>query len=45
MAAVGVSDLIIVQTKDATLVCRKDDAERVKQVVEALEASGKKEFL
>ena len=45
VAAVGVSDLIIVQTKDATLVCRKDDAERVKQVVEALEASGKKEFL
>jgi len=35
----GVDDLIVVTTPNATLVCRKSEAERIKQVVEAL--SGK----
>jgi mannose-1-phosphate guanylyltransferase len=29
----GVSDMIVVHTKDATLVCAKDDAQRVKELV------------
>jgi mannose-1-phosphate guanylyltransferase len=33
---IGVSDLIVVTTPNATLVCRKGDAERIKQAVEAL---------
>jgi len=40
VALVGVSGLVVVHTRDATLVCRKEDAERVKEVVERLKASG-----
>jgi mannose-1-phosphate guanylyltransferase len=40
VAAQGVSDLIIVHTPDATLVCRRDDAEGVKRIVEALRERG-----
>lgn len=36
LATVGVSNLIIVQTKDATLVCRKDKAEDIKKLVGTL---------
>ncbi len=36
VATVGVEGLIVVHTPDATLVCRKDDAEAVKKVVEQL---------
>ncbi len=41
IAAVGVSDIIVVKTKDAVLVCRKDSAEHVRDLVTKLEASGK----
>jgi len=37
VAAIGVKDLIIVHTPDATLVCRKEDAEKVKAIVERLD--------
>ncbi|HEX5010002.1 MAG TPA: sugar phosphate nucleotidyltransferase [Planctomycetota bacterium] len=40
VAARGVSDLIIVHTPDATLVCRRDDAEGVKAIVQELERRG-----
>lgn len=42
-ALVGVEDLIIVDTEDALLVCRKDCDQKVKQVVENLKKTGKKE--
>ncbi|MBU0755764.1 MAG: mannose-1-phosphate guanylyltransferase [Planctomycetes bacterium] len=35
---VGVDGLIVVHTPDATLVCRKEDAEMVKKLVEALDS-------
>ncbi len=41
IAAVGVSDLIVVKTKDTVLVCRKDCAEKVRNLVEKLERSDK----
>jgi mannose-1-phosphate guanylyltransferase len=41
VAAVGVNDLVIVHTSDATLVCRKSDAQRVRELVKKL-ASDKK---
>ena len=44
-ALVGVEDLIIVDTEDALLVCRKDCDQKVKQVVELLKKRGKKEHL
>ena len=45
IAAVGVSDLIVVQTEDAVLVCRKDRAQDVKTVVETLKEQGKEKYL
>lgn len=40
IATIGVSDLIIVKAGDAILVARKDQAQRVKELVEALDARG-----
>lgn len=45
VAAVGVSDLIVVQTNDAVLVCHKDKAQDVKTVVETLKEQGKEKYL
>ena len=36
VAVVGVNDLIIVHTSDATLVCRKSEAQRVRDIVKQL---------
>ena len=40
-ALVGLQDLIIVNTKDALLVCRKDLDQKVKEVLEILKKDGK----
>lgn len=45
IATVGVSDLIVVQTADAVLVCHKDSAQDVKKVVETLKEQGKDKYL
>ncbi|HET6370735.1 MAG TPA: mannose-1-phosphate guanylyltransferase/mannose-6-phosphate isomerase [Nitrospiria bacterium] len=45
LAAVGVSDLVVVDTDDATLVCSKGAAQEVKQVVSALKARNGEEHL
>ena len=45
VATIGVKDLIIVETADAVLVCKKDMAQDVKQVVEELKSKGKEELL
>jgi len=45
VATVGVSDLIVVHTKDATLVCPKDGAQKVKDIVNHLKDQGRKELL
>jgi len=34
MAMIGVSDMIVVHTPDATLICPKSEAQRVKEVVD-----------
>jgi hypothetical protein len=36
VAVLGVDDLIVVNTKEAVLVCRKSDAQRVKQLLKLL---------
>ncbi len=43
VAAVGVRDLIVIETKDAVLVASKDRVQEVKQVVERLKADGRPE--
>ncbi len=42
LAAAGVRDLIVIQTRDATLVCPVSEAQRVKDVVAALKSQGSK---
>ena len=41
IATIGVSDLIVVDTPDALLICARDRVQDVKQVVEKLKASGR----
>ncbi|UGB45007.1 mannose-1-phosphate guanylyltransferase/mannose-6-phosphate isomerase [Frateuria edaphi] len=43
LAAVGVDDLVVVSTPDATLVAHRDAAQQVKQIVEELQRSGRSE--
>ncbi|MGQ5523619.1 mannose-1-phosphate guanylyltransferase/mannose-6-phosphate isomerase [Chitinimonas sp. PSY-7] len=43
VAAVGVQDLVIVETADAVLVAHKDKAQSVKKIVESLQSSGRSE--
>lgn len=45
VAAVGVSDLVIVETDDALLVCHKDCAQDVSELVEIMRRERMEEFL
>ncbi len=44
-ALVGVSDLIVVQAEDATLVCHRDHAQQIKELLAGLRARGRDEVL
>ncbi len=43
--AIGVDDLIVVDSGDALLVCHRDRAQQVRQVIENLKKMGKEEYL
>lgn len=45
IATVGVSDLVIVETEEAVLVCSKDKAQDVKKIVNALKEQKKDKYL
>ncbi|HOX46895.1 MAG TPA: sugar phosphate nucleotidyltransferase [Myxococcota bacterium] len=45
VAAVGLTELAVVETEDAVLVCPLDQAQAVRKVVEALRARGRRELL
>ncbi len=45
VALVGVKDLIVVETKDSLLICRRESSQDVKKIVEQLEENGLKEYL
>ncbi len=45
VAVVGVRDLVVVATRDAVLVVPKDQAQRVREIVELLRASGRDDLL
>lgn len=45
IATVGLNNVVIVDTDDAILVCDKDKAQNVKQIVDKLKALGRKELL
>jgi mannose-1-phosphate guanylyltransferase len=40
IAAIGVEDLVVVHADDATLICRKQDAQRIKDIVALLKSTG-----
>ncbi|MGZ3607819.1 MAG: mannose-1-phosphate guanylyltransferase, partial [Syntrophales bacterium] len=41
----GVEDLIVVDTEDSLLICKRGSSQDVKKVVEILEEKKKKEYL
>ena len=45
VTTIGVEDLIIVDTEDALLVCPRDRAEGVRQIVDWLKQSGLSDYL
>ncbi|MDD5434660.1 MAG: mannose-1-phosphate guanylyltransferase/mannose-6-phosphate isomerase [Nitrospira sp.] len=45
VATLGLKDMVVVDTADATLVCRKDKAQDVKRIVERLKKRGSEEYL
>ena len=44
-ALIGVKDLIVVDTGDALLICRRDQDQKVKDVIGILKEAGKKKYL
>jgi mannose-1-phosphate guanylyltransferase len=45
IALLGVEDLVIVETKDVLLVCKRESAEQVKSLVEQLKSAGMDKYL
>ena len=45
VTAVDVENIVIVETPDAIMVCRKDKAQEVKKIVDVLNETGRKELL
>lgn len=45
IAAIDVDDLILVETKDAILICRKESSQRVKEVVDKLHLKDMDEYI
>ena len=45
IATVGLEDVIIVDTKDALLICNKDNTQDVKKIIENLKLYNREEYL
>ena len=45
IAAVGLEDMIVVDTKDAILICHKEHVGEIKKVIEKLKISNRNEYL
>lgn len=45
IALIGVEDLVVVDTGDVLLVCKRDQSQRVKSVVDQLKSAGKNQYL
>ncbi|MEE3233370.1 MAG: sugar phosphate nucleotidyltransferase [Candidatus Latescibacterota bacterium] len=44
VALIGVDDLVVVDTEDALLVCRKEDAQRVREVIDKIGSEGRQKY-
>ena len=45
IATVGLEDMIVVDTEDATLICAKDHAGEIKKVLENLKICNREEYI
>ena len=45
IATVGLKDLVIVDTKDATLICNKESTADIKKILEKLREENRNEYL
>ena len=45
VALVGVDDLLVIQKKDALLICRKGESQRIKSIVERIKKRGRDDLL
>jgi mannose-1-phosphate guanylyltransferase/mannose-6-phosphate isomerase len=45
VVTIGVDDLIIIDSKDALLVCRRDQAQQVRQVIKNLKEMQQEDYL
>ena len=45
IATVGVSDLVVVHTPDATLVCPRESSQRIREIVDQLKDDKREELL
>jgi len=45
IVTIGVDDLVVVDTGDVVLVCRKDQAQKVRQVVQQLNQTSNGDFV
>ena len=45
IATIGVENLVIIDTKDVLLVCRRDDAQKVREAVQRLKETGQTRYL
>lgn len=45
IATIGVDDLVVIHSPDATLVCKKEDATRIKELVEKVRATFGEKYL
>lgn len=45
ISLIGVSDLVVVDTKNVLLVCRKQDSQKIKEIVKTLQESNEKDYL
>ena len=45
LVALGVEDLVLIETDDVIFICKKDSAGKMKEMLEEMKANGLKEFL
>jgi mannose-1-phosphate guanylyltransferase len=45
VAAVGIENLVVVDTNDALLICKKDESQKVKDLVEIIKRNGLEKYL
>lgn len=45
IATIGIEDVVIIDTKDVLLICKREDAQKVREAVQQLKSSGEHHYL